>query len=68
MLTKIEITEKVEEKEKTNAYKQRCLDVSICPKCGGNLYEDSDIGVFVEVECDSCDFGYCKQGYGHYST
>ena len=53
-MTKQEILEKVEAKE----FKERCLAVDICPKCGENLdIEVNDEGS-VDKTCDDCNMTY----------
>lgn len=53
-MTKQEILEKVEAKE----FKHRCLNLDICPKCGGDLDPRINDEGSVDKVCDDCGMLY----------
>lgn len=53
------ILKKVVKAEEAVAYGNRCLDVSICPKCGSGLtlkYMPFFAGQFLKCDNDKCNF------------
>lgn len=55
-----EILKKVQEKEKALGYIDRCINVSICPKCGAKLVETIEDSNCIHRSCgiQSCTFSY----------
>lgn len=49
-----EILKKVEAKE----FRERCLAVDVCPKCGGDLDWDSPNDGLVNKICEECNTNY----------
>ena len=56
------IIAKLDQYEEESRLYNRCINQDICPHCGGDLVQDSDIGTFVEVQCSNskCDFEFTK--------
>jgi hypothetical protein len=54
------IIAKLKQREKESEFHNRCIKQNICPYCGGNLIQDSDIGTFVEIQCDGCDYEFVR--------
>lgn len=54
---KDEILKKVEQRE----YEKRCVNVRICPKCGGDLTTSDHSGdEYVDKECKVCNIGWSE--------
>jgi len=52
-MIKDEILAKVEKRE----FEKRCVDVGVCPKCGGNLSIEND-GHLMDKVCKPCNLSF----------
>jgi hypothetical protein len=51
-----EAVAKVKQQNKIKEYENTCLEASICPNCGNDLYSDMDWHGFTDIACSSCKY------------